>query len=60
MAVAPMGHFSAIAGSLALALLVGATQVEMPLQAILIAMAFSEILFVILIFLGKILPDKRK
>ena len=45
---------------LALALLIGATQVEMPLQAILIAMAFSEILFVILIFLGKILPDKRK
>lgn len=45
---------------IALALLIGATQVEMPLQAILIAVAFSEIIFVILIFLGKILPDKRR
>lgn len=44
----------------ALGLLVAATQVEMPLQAILIAVAFSEITFMILIALGKILPNKRK
>ena len=44
----------------ALALLVAATQVEMPLQAILIAVAFSEIIFMILVSLGKILPDTRR
>lgn len=46
-------------GAVALVLLILATQVEMPLQAILIAIAFSDIIFLILVQLGHILPGRR-
>ncbi len=46
--------------TMALVLLVLATQVEMPLRAILIAIAFSDIIFLILVQLGHILPSRRR
>lgn len=47
-------------GITALLMLVLASQVGMPLRAILIAVAFSDIIFLILLQLGHILPDKRR
>lgn len=44
----------------ALAMLVLATQVEMPLRAILMAIAFSDIIFIILLQLGHILPGGKR
>ena len=44
---------------MALVMLILATQVEMPLRAILIAVAFSDIIFLILLQLGHILPGRR-
>ena len=46
-------------GAMALVLLILATQVEMPLRAILVAIAFSDIIFLILVQLGHILPGRR-
>ncbi len=46
--------------AVALVLLILATQVEMPLRAILIAIAFSDIIFLILMQLGHILPGRRR
>ncbi len=47
-------------GTVALVLLILATQVEMPTRAILIAVAFSDIIFLILVQLGHILPSRRQ
>lgn len=47
-------------GIAALLMLVLASQVGMPSRAILIAVAFSDILFLVLLQLGHILPDKRR
>ena len=46
--------------AVALVMLILATQVEMPLRAILIAIAFSDIIFLILVQLGHILPNRRR
>lgn len=47
-------------GAAALLMLVMATRVGMPLRAILIAVAVSDIIFLILLQLGHILPGKRR
>lgn len=47
-------------GIAALLMLVVASQVGMPLRAILIAVAFSDIIFLILLQLGHILPGRRR
>lgn len=47
-------------GAMALVMLILATQVEMPLRAILIAIAFSAVIFLILLQLGHILPSRRR
>jgi hypothetical protein len=44
----------------ALLMLVLASRVGMPLRAILIAVAFSDIIFLVLLQLGHILPGKRR
>lgn len=44
----------------ALVMLILATQVEMPTRAIFVAIAFSDIIFLILLLLGKILPTRRQ
>ncbi len=43
-----------------LILLVAASQVAMPLQAILLAIAVSDLIFLLLVQFGGILPDKRR
>ena len=44
----------------ALLMLIFASMVDMPLRAILIAVAFSDILFLLLILLGDKMPGMRK
>ena len=47
-------------GASTLALIIVATQVSMPLRAIIIALAVSDLIFLIILQLGGVLPDKRR
>lgn len=44
----------------ALAMFILAALVDMPLRAILVAVGFSEVIFLILLMAGKILPGNRR
>ncbi|MCA9833767.1 MAG: hypothetical protein KC435_07485 [Thermomicrobiales bacterium] len=54
----PIVKFALGAG--VLVMLVIASQVAMPLRAILIAVAVSDLIFLLALQFGNILPDKRK
>lgn len=54
----PIVKFALGAG--VLIMLVIASQVSMPLRAILIAVAVSDLIFLLILQFGNVLPDKRK
>lgn len=47
-------------GAGVLVMLIIASQVEMPLQAILLAVAFSDLILLLILQFGPSIPDKRK
>lgn len=56
--VDPIIKFALGAG--VLILMIVASQVSMPLRAILIAVAVSDIIFLLILQFGGVLPDRRK
>ncbi|MCO5215777.1 MAG: hypothetical protein M9934_13950 [Thermomicrobiales bacterium] len=49
-----------VLGAGVLVMLIIASQVEMPLQAILVAVAFSDLILLLILQFGPSVPDKRR